>query len=217
MGLLDWFRKRRRLPITVWLDADGQLRGFVEQVKRDVASGQSVLVVAHFRERLVEVGQALAVADIEFELRSAWTPSDTKQLCSGHAGVMAVLASALPDVAEVGTHTGRSVTAPTVSVHLADMHVLDDENQRVERFAAGLPVSAQVASSLSFDDPVMAAFAKGWVKVMVSRMGLKADEPINSLMVDRALRRALQKLAKNVIGNVPCDSLQEWMRRNLPQ
>jgi hypothetical protein len=184
------------------------------------------------RERLVEVGSALAAADIEFELRSAWTPPDTKQLCSANAGVTAVLAGALPDMPDAGTHPGQSVsvppvsvppvtvppvTVPPVTVHLADMHVLDDENQRVERFAAGLPVPAQVACSLSFADPIMEACAKDWVKPMMIRLGLKSDEPIESPMVYRGLRRAMQKLAKNAIGNELCDSLQEWMGRNLPK
>lgn len=216
MGLFDWFRRRRRPPITLWLDNDSQLRGFVDAVADDVESGQAVLVVAHFKEKLVEVGRALAEAGIEFELRSEWTPSDTQQLCSGNASVKAVLAAALPDLPEVRSYPGPA-HVPSVSVRLVDMHVMDEENLRVERFTAGLSAPAQISASLSFDDPVMEVFAKPWVKTMMVRMGLTADQPIDSPMVDKGLRRALQKLAKTATGNVPCDSLPEWLRRNMPQ
>ena len=217
MGLFDWFRRRRRPSITLWLDTASQVSGFVARVQADVGSGQAVLVVAHFKEQLVAFGRALAEAGIEFALRRTWSQQDTKQLCSGQAGVTAVLAAALPDLPEGSAQSDLRSQGACVSLHVVDMHILDEENQSVERFAASLPVPTQMAVSLSFDDPVMAVFAKPWVQVMMVRMGLTAGEPIQSPMVDKGLRNALRKLAKKATGNVPCDSSSEWLRRNLPQ
>ena len=80
-----------------------------------------------------------------------------------------------------------------------------------------LPTKTTVAASVSFDDHVMQKFASPWVKTMMSRMGLKDDLPIDSPMVSRGLHRALQKLAKKALSNMRSDSIEEWMRHNLPR
>jgi hypothetical protein len=102
-----------------------------------------------------------------------------------------------------------------VSLRLCGLHVLPAANERVERFARTVPARTRVAVAVSFDDPIMQEFASPWVKSMLAGLGLRADKPIENAMVSKGLQRALQKLAKRATGNVPCDSLQEWMQRNL--
>ncbi|MBL8726873.1 MAG: hypothetical protein JNM25_00490 [Planctomycetes bacterium] len=216
MGFFDWLRSRPTLGITCWLDDGSRARGFVRALEADRARGDRVLVVGQFPAALLRTGEQLAAAGIPFTTQSRWTEADTQQLPAQAPGtVVAVLARSLPDVPEGRARPQPPANAANVSVRLCDLHVLADENDRVERFARSLPARVRVAASVSFDDAIMAEFASPWVKAMMQRMGLKEDVPIDSPMVTKGLRRALQKLGKRATGNVPCDSVQEWMLRNL--
>jgi len=217
MGLLDWFRRRRTIPITCWLDEPSRLRGFTRGVSEDLTRQDRVIVVAHFKDALVTAGQHLANAGIAFETRDRWLPVDTQNLLAGPGPVVATLARALPDLTDVKQRPSPAANATRVALRVFDLHVLADENARIMGFAQGLPSRSRISASVSFDDPVMRTFASPWVKTMMSTLGLKEDQSIESPMVSRALHRALQKLAKKATGNVPCDSIEEWMRRNLPQ
>jgi hypothetical protein len=216
MGLLDWFRRRRTIPITCWLDEPSRLRGFARAVVDDLAGGQRVLVVAHFKEALLQAGQQLAAAGIAFQTKARWSAADTHQLLtSPPRTVMAVLAKTLPDVPEDSRDRSSRVDGPTISLRVSDLHVLREENDRILRFAGSLPAPTRIAAAVSFDDPIMAAFGSPWLKPMMSRMGMKADDPIHDAMVTRGLERALKKLAAKASGNLPTDSIREWMKHNL--
>lgn len=187
MGLFDWLWPRAPLGITCWLDEPSRLHGFVRDVAADRARGERVLVVGHFPQALVATGERLAAAGIPFVTKARRSDDDTRQLPAQTPG----------------------------SVRLCDLHVLVAENDRVERFARSLPGGARVAASVSFDDPIMAEFASPWLRSMLERLGLRPDAPIDHPMVSKGLRRALQKLGRRASGNTPCDSLPEWMQRNL--
>lgn len=216
MGLFDWLRPRPTFAISCWLDEGSRARGLLRAIEADRARGDRVLVVGQFPQALVQTGERLAAAGIPFATKARWTDADSQQLPAQPPGsVFAVLARCLPEVATDRAGAKPPADAPTVSVRMCDLHVLTAENERVERFARSLPAHTRVAASVSFDDPLMATFASPWVKSMLARMGLQEDAPIESPMVTKGLRRALQKLGKRATGNVPCDSLTAWMQRNL--
>ncbi|HEX6810602.1 MAG TPA: hypothetical protein VF384_03160 [Planctomycetota bacterium] len=175
-----------------------------------------MLVVAHFKEALLKAGHQLAAVGIAFQTKTSWTAADTRELlASPPRTVLAVLAKTLPVDREESDDRASRADGPIISLRVFDLHVLAEENERILRFANGLPVPTRIAASVSFEDPHMAVFAKPWVKTMMATMGMKADEPIDSPMVSSGLARALKKLAKKATGNMPSDSMQEWMKRNL--
>ena len=45
---------------------------------------------------------------------------------------------------------------------------------------------------------------------------MKEDEPIASRMVGRRIQTALEKIAKMATGDVPANSVEEWLERNCP-
>ena len=216
MGILDWFRLRPGLRISCWLDEGSRLRGLTRAVADDLRKGERVLLVGHFKSSLIQAGQQLAAAGITFETKASWSNADTERLTAGGPGtVIATLVRCLPKPAEGAQKVPAASGAPAVSVRLCDLHVLDDENQRVVRFATGLPARVSIAASASFDDPMMGAFAGPWLKSMMANMGLKEDAPIDDPLVSRGLQKAMRKLAKRANGNIECDSLAEWMERCL--
>lgn len=215
MGFFDWLRPRPQIAITCWLDEGSRARGFVRAVQDDLLRGMHVIVAAHFADALVQAGQALAAHAIRVVTIDRWTGAETRRLAGPASGApFAVLASRLPDGAEGRIDAGDPAGAH-ISLRLCDLHVLAAENDRVVRFARSLPGRVDVRAAVSFDDPVMATFASPWVKSMMATMGLREDQSIDSPMVTKGLVRALRKLERKVTGNAPCDSLQEWMQRNL--
>jgi hypothetical protein len=172
-------------------------------------------VVAHLEQALLETSAALREAGIDLTTRERWKPADTdKLLARGGGAVIAVLARNLPEVPESEPRAAAAADAPPVAILAADLHVLASENQRVVRFADSLAAPTVVTSSVSFDQPIMNMFAKPWVKQMMSSMGLKPGEVIASPFVTRGLVKALRKIEAKATGNVPCKSIDEWLRRN---
>lgn len=210
------FRRPKAMPVVVWLDRASRDQGLVDAVAGDESSGRHTILVAHFPAALVDAGQALAGAGLEFETRRSWSPGDTAELLrSTRRRAVAILAGALPDVGPDAAAPQPAPDAPAVAVRLVELHVLAAANQKVERFARSLPARVHVEASVSFEDPIMRQFARAWVTPMMQAMGFKPGEAIRSRMVDRAITRSLAKLAAKTTGDGPADSQQEWMDRHL--
>lgn len=215
MGLLDWFRRRPTLDVVCWLDDASRWQGFARAVQADLAAGRHVLVVAHFKQTLAAAGETLARAAIPFEARVPWTSADRARLRAGAApAVILTLAGGLPPISAEGTRSTTPGSDP-VTVKVVDLHVLAAENDRVLAFATTLAGRASARAHVSLEDPVLTTFARPWVRDLMSRLGMKPDDPIESSMVTTGVHRALAKLAKKVTGNAPCTSAAEWLERNL--
>ncbi|MBL8735723.1 MAG: hypothetical protein JNL12_04790 [Planctomycetes bacterium] len=210
MGLLSWlFGKRRRdLPVSVWLDEANRVAGLVRTVQADLAAGRTVVLVAHFPQSLIEAGQALAAAGMPLTTLTKWSSPDREPR------VLAILAKSLPHH-DPGAPPALEQSAARFAVRAAELHVLGDENDRVLQFLDTLPKDTEVSAFVSFDSPTMATFARPWVRAMMQKLGMRPDAPIDSPMVTRGFRKALAKLEQRVVGNQPADSLAEWMQRNL--
>lgn len=211
MGLLSWlFGKRRRdLPVSVWLDEPNRVAGLVRTIQADLAGGRTVVLVAHFPQGLIDAATALAAAGVPATTLAKWRqPEPGPQVC-------AILAKALP---KPDSATGAA-TAPPASgryaVRAAELHVLGDENNRIAQLLDTLPKDTEASAFVSFESPTMATFARPWVRTMMEKLGMRPDAPIDSPMVTRGLRKALAKLEQRAVGNQPADSLADWMQRNL--
>lgn len=218
MGLLDWLTGRRRHRLgsfVVWIDADARRAGFVEAVRKDLDAGLPVLLSAHFPETLVQAGTDLAANGIEIEPRDRWSDADCDRwLRSRPTRLLAVPVHGLPAPAPGDDRPARR-EGPAAAMHFADVHVLAAENERAMRFVATLPRGSTSSIWLSFDEQPLAAFAQPWMKTMMTRMGLDADQSIRSGMVDRAIEKSVQKLERKATGNAAAGSLAQWIDRNV--
>lgn len=211
MGLLSWlFGKRRRdLPVSVWLDEPNRVGGLVRTVQADLAASRTVVLVAHFPQGLIDAATALAAAGVPTTTLAKWRPPEPGPQ------VLAILAKALPQHDQAAGGAAPTPSAGRFAVRSAELHVLGDENDRVAHFLDTLPKDTQASVFVSFDSPTMTTFASPWVRTMLEKLGMRADAPIDSPMVTRGFRKALAKLEQRVVGNQPADSLAEWMQRNL--
>lgn len=92
---------------------------------------------------------------------------------------------------------------------------------RVEQVALGVLDDASRVSPhrvrfyVGLDEPLMAAFGGERVTELMDRLGMAAGEVIQHPMVDRAIRRAQEKLEKRAPNAVPTRSVEEWFQSNL--
>ena len=211
MGLLSWlFGKRRRdLPVSVWLDEPNRIAGLVRTIQADLSAGRTVVLVAHFAQGLIDAATALAAAGVPATTLAKWRrPEPGPQ-------VLAILAKALPQHDPATAAPATQSAAGRYAVRAAELHVRGDENDRVIHFLDTLPKDTEASAFLSFDSQTMTTFASPWVRTMLEKLGMRADAPIDSPMVTRGLKKALAKLEQRVVGNQPADSLADWMQRNL--
>jgi len=214
MGLFDLFRRPRRLDVRFWLDDPARVRGLVAEVRRHVADGRPVIVVAHFADDLVDVGRRLAEADVPFETVARWTDEHGDRVRNGGPCVLAVLVDSLPEAME-----GQD--APRGDAQFAaiatELHVLEDANERVRRLPDALGLPGRTVAFTSFDSPHVRRMAGERVKKTMAMLGLSQDEPIDSPMVTRGVEKALRKLARKVRSAHPATSLAQWIERNVAE
>lgn len=218
MGLFDWFRPKSHLRLSVWLDEVSRLGALTSGIEADLRRGNHVMVVAHFKDALLQIGERLAGAAVPFTTKATWSDAEARKLIvQKEPSAVFLLAEALPTVSPDAPRPEAISGSKVLSFRLVDLHVLDDENDKVERYARNLPCPVQLSASVSFESPWMQTFASPWVRTMMERMGLKPGHCIESPMVTSTLRKALRKFAKRAKSNHRCDSIADWLQRNVPK
>lgn len=109
-----------------------------------------------------------------------------------------------------------SSNGAVVEVIVAERHLSPVHDDRLLEDAGRLPMRLRVTHHLSFDDPVIRLFSKRWTPSILAALGLNETEPITSKSASKARRRAQQKLAKAIAGDLPAESAEEWGRLNAP-
>jgi hypothetical protein len=96
---------------------------------------------------------------------------------------------------------------PLASEERVLLDVLDETSkvrpQRV-RFFVGL------------DEPLMLRFGADRIVQLMDRLGIGAGDVIRHPLVDRAIRRAQDKLRRDAPSALPASSAEEWFELNLP-
>lgn len=218
MGLFDWFRPKSHLRLSVWLDEASRLGALTAGIEADLRRGNHVMVVAHFRDALLQMGERLAGASIPFTTKASWSDAEARILIvQKQPSALLLLAGALPNVAPDAPRPEAVAGSKVLSFRLIDLHVLDDENDKVERYARNLPCPVQLSASLSLEGPLGQVMASPWVRTLLERMGLKPGHCIESPLVTNAVRKSLRKFAKRAKSNQRGDSIAEWLQRNVPK
>ena len=65
--------------------------------------------------------------------------------------------------------------------------------------------------------PLFSYFGGQNIQELMSKMGLKEDEPVTNSMITKAIARAQEKIASKVIADMHANSEEEWMRMNVNQ
>ena len=220
MGFFDWFRgsKRRcdQLPDRIWITRNAKFHGMVADIQQQAALDELVVVVAHFEKTLTKVTEAIEVANIDFHrVEDPWDWSDVTRLLGQYERrPYLTLSESLPDPNLAVSPEFINENVSPVSIILTERHLLTVHDDRVADFAENLPRRSRLRAYLSLEDPLLDLFAGEWMRDMLTRMGMKDDESIESPMVTRRIRGAQEKIAATSPSDFRAESAAEWIRLN---
>ena len=222
MGLFDWLFKAgnknfEALADSIWLNEPARLAGFHRELMQRLDAGDRVLIATYFPAMFDQVGELLRLWDISFDDRNAIESARDIDRWDGSNGPILQMADVLPDDNPDERMSLVDENVAAVSVLVPERHPLRSHDDRIERFTSGLPCRSRLQFFLSLDDPLMKLFVTDSVKSMLTRVGMKEDEPIESEMVSRRVAGAQKKIKDSLVGDSPAQSAAEWMALNWRQ
>src|SRR5262249_51620363 len=148
-------------------------------IKKSVSEGfaeqdapHRTLLVAHFRDTLDELHQ----------IAEAVGSSDDITVAS---------ASSLRDNSALKMSFEES---QPIEILVGERHPLLSRDESIVEFAASLPCPCHVVHHVSLDEPLMRAFCGEWVESVLKKLGMAADEAIESDLVARRIKAAQKKI-----------------------
>jgi len=218
MGLLDWmFRAPRfdRIP-----DCYTAKRSYLwAELKKAILfqqqRGRTVWIVTHFPDQFTVAQDCLASWQIDYSILSH--PIDSIEIAEVSKSKSKVVHLAL---AELLTPSQRGEFAIDPNLTLAmiavERHPRIELDLNLENYAQSTPCRVIFGYYLSLEDPVIRPHLSDNLMQFLSQFGMKESELIHSLMVTKAINRALKLHAKNYPPDHRADSAAEWLK-NVPK
>ena len=179
------------------MTTDAKFAGLAKEVEERSKSGTvAVLLVAHFPDVLARLRE---LAD-----QRAWD-----------VPLRAVLAQNLDADVAAGLHLDDD--SAVIDLIVGERHPLPSVDDRLAEFAGELPCRCRLSHHISLEDPVMKIFAGDWVQNILSKLGMKEDEAIESELVSRRVKHAQQKIEGKACGSLDADSASQWLENNCPE
>jgi hypothetical protein len=224
MGLLDWLFHRRSAfqpePDRVFITAAPKWNALARLVEQRLDAGDRVLIIAYFPATLRELQERLASQGILIQTLDRPISGDELPSLLPDVHSRTVLVAPLPTLLtapESGLDQQAAPPSPDpLTIIVPEAHPLLDAERRLLAFAAAIPLRVRVQPFASLDEPLMNIFAGARVQQLLRQLGMKEDDPIESPLVSRQIRRAQERLSQRVQSFEPADSAAEWIQRNVP-
>lgn len=176
----------------IWMTQNAKLSGIKQQIRQSSDSA-AILLVAHFEETLQQLRSMIA------DYHTA-------------TSVQLILAEDLEsDTARLNPEENS-----VIDLIVAERHPLKSADDALLLIAEGMPCRFRVTYHVSLEDPLFKLFLSGSLKNLLEQLGMKEDEPIESPMVSRSVKKAQQRVEKQAFGNSRAKSAAEWLEMNMP-
>jgi hypothetical protein len=198
---LNWLTDSKPKPQIaahrIWLTKRAKFAGIQREIAAALADPNgpdAVFLVANFQDSLDEL-RALA-AEAQFDENRVFV-IDSKSL-------------------EGRTSGSAADESQSVFIVVGDRHPLPSHDDALLEFAQNLSCRCRFVQHAALEDPLLKVFAGEWVEDVLRRLGMNEDEPIESHMVSRRIRRAQQQFAAQATGDAAAASAEEWIEKNCP-
>jgi len=179
----------------IWISQQAKFNGLAKElVKRPNEDPVAVLLIGHFANTAQELDSIAS----EYE---------------SNVPVMATLANKL--IVDIANKLNLGPTN-IIELIVAERHPLASVDEKLLQFAEELPCRCRVSHHLALDDPLLKLFCGEWVTNILESLGMNEDEAIESSMVSRRVKQAQQKNESSALGNLECESAEEWIKKNMP-
>ncbi len=210
-GLFGRKSRYTREPARIWRTRAGA----IERLAAEAAAAQRVLVVGHFRGPLDDICRALEQQGKAARLHADSFGSIHLGSAAGLGtvdGVAVALTRALP-----APKPAAPSDDPELLVLAAGHHFLASEDERIAAWCEGLGVPVRLRFHDSLESALLGMFNIAGLAGTLDKLGMTDDEAISHDFVDRAIRNAQEKVAKQVTSARAAESPEEWLRVNLPK
>ena len=209
----------KREPDKIWQTRQHQYLGllrFLEALNRQTTR---LLLIAHFPETFRALSGLLAAQATP--LKTYITASEGFQLQELSAyqpvgRILLALAAALPDAPTAPSHPTAAGDF-TINVLVAEHHPLPSFDDRLTAFAASLPGPSTACFHEALDGPLLRAYGGDQIARLMTSLGIPDTEFIANPTIDRSIRTAQEKIARQVPNPVTTDSAEQWFQLHLPQ
>lgn len=216
MGLLDWlFRSPRfdRIPDCYTVKRSYLWVELKKAIQFQQQRGHAVWIVTHFPDQFTAAQDLLADWQIHYSILEQ--PIDSVQIAEISQRNPQTVHLALAELLTPSDRTDFAVDPKlTLAIIAVERHPLIDLDRQLESYAQSTPCRVIFGYYLSLDDPVIRPHLSENMFQVLSQYGMKESELIHSLIVTKAINRALKLQAKNYSPDYRADSAAEWLRQS---
>ncbi len=189
-------RKLEFIEDYFWLTPEAKFKGIREQIGRCYDDQfDATLLVAHFDETFRALEPLTIVPELQGRI----------QLARANA-----LTSELAMAAQFDEES-------TVAIIVAERHPLETNDCFPLEFARQLTCRSRIVHHISLDDPLFRYAAGTSFQEIITQLGMRQDEALQTALLSQRIRRAQRKVARLACDNLPANSAQEWVEKNCPR
>jgi len=220
MGFWDWLTgKTMRVPSDdkIWLTGSAKRRALCRLVQQQLASGQPVILLAHFPSTLSEIADELAQEGVPYSLTTGPISTNVFIRLTGRGAEPSAhlaLAKQLRPDPFPGVAVGDE---GLTQILVAERHFARESDDVISDFANGLGTRCHIVFHLSLDDPLVKAFAGEMLIGTLRRLGIDESSPIESVHIVRRILSVQKKFAGRAQPDRDANSAEEWLEAEYPE
>ena len=198
----------------IWVDSGRKLKGLCDEAAQARAGKRNVLIVAHFENTLAAVDSALRTRPIDHHTFFA---SDCQALCaknqdSEEGKVWLALA---PYLQSRGPSPSKEIGEERLCILFSEHHPMASKDEVLLDVITGLPCRSSIVFHTALTDGFMSHFGGEKLMGLLRQMGHDEDTYLSHPMVSAAIRRAQEKIDKQVNQEIRTLSEEEWFKYNI--
>ena len=182
--MFGWLRKKaeqaERGDDSVWMSDAARIEGMRREVERVKAAGSNAVVVASTMAAFDRMAEALAAHQPRL-YRDRFERATLQRSLEGSRAVVVAMSAVLPT--ETETKPGSNARCDFLVYGRNNSRSADDA---IVRATDLLGSGVRVIFHLSLDDPLLQQHGKS-LKPVLEKLGMAADEPVNSPVLSRAI------------------------------
>lgn len=116
----------------------------------------------------------------------------------------------------VSKRAGDLASAAPLNIIVAEHHPKRSSDEQLLAAARTITCEAQLTFHISLDDPLLTHFGVRSIQQLYQRLGIDEETNLSNPMITTAIRRAQEKIERQVPRDLPAWSIDDWFRHNLP-
>jgi hypothetical protein len=208
--------KIKRDPDKIWRSRECELRGLLEFIASLDRVSTRVLLIAHFADTFQDMEQQLKIKSLNFRTYSTVFEGHLLRTLEEYQSPECILlarASALPERKPMASYSTSSWDFD-IYLLVIEHHPFASYDDHIMGFAQSLPCKSHVGFYESLDGAFMRHYGGMRVAQLVSAMNLPDNECISSPMIDNTIRKAQEKITRQVVNPVITDTADQWFQQN---